>query len=391
MMPTCAPMMRIRLLTENKTKWDQYFQIFKYLGFNRMPSRAEQKLIDGWFDTYGFDMEIIQKGVGLPRWPIDKPSIKYVDSVLKDWFESGEIKEKPKKTSVRKKSKHKLSNTHEYDFEELEKRWLNKTEKLMKKLIEETQKRICFAPRTGDISSSAPQKRKVFANIDGLSEIEEKIAQLGIVSLQSLHDKEDNRIKIFEEIDALKKKKQRLLKEAGYSEEEFLPDFQCKCNDSGWWTEKAVFVLNSKWRQALWHDITVICFWKKKNFDTFNFELYSNKARKAKNPRQNIKQISAECLQYTVDFGRHSGNLIFTGAPGVGKTFMINCIVAELLQKGVYVVYMTAYDLIDLLRKASSVTMRKPLMLLLSKLYNCDLLAIDDLGTENATDFAIDF
>ncbi len=119
-------------LTENKTKWDQYFQIFKYLGFNRMPSRAEQKLIDGWFDTYGFDMEIIQKALDTTV-AIDKPSIKYVDSVLKDWFESGEIKEKPKKTSVRKKSKHKLSNTHEYDFEELEKRWLNKTEEIDEK------------------------------------------------------------------------------------------------------------------------------------------------------------------------------------------------------------------------------------------------------------------
>ncbi len=114
-------------LTENKTKWDQYFRIFKYLGFNRTPSRAEQKLMDGWFDTYGFDMETIQKALDTTV-AVDKPSIKYVDSVLKDWFEGGEIKERPKKSPVRKKSKHKLSNAHEYDFAELEKRWLSKTE-----------------------------------------------------------------------------------------------------------------------------------------------------------------------------------------------------------------------------------------------------------------------
>ena len=95
----------------------------------------------------------------------------------------------------------------------------------MKKLIEETQKEYALR-REQAISQAQRRKEKVFANIDGLSEIEEKIAQLGIVSLQSLHDKEGDRAKVFEEIDALKKEKQRLLKEAGYSEEEFLPDFQ---------------------------------------------------------------------------------------------------------------------------------------------------------------------
>lgn len=70
---------------------------------------------------------------------------------------------------------------------------------------------------------------------------------------------------------------------------------------------------------------------------------------------------------------------------------MINCIVAELLQKGVYVVYMTAYDLIDLLRKSKLSDYAQTIdASFVEALYNCDLLAIDDLGTENATDFAID-
>ncbi len=262
----------------------------------------------------------------------------------------------------------------------------------MKKLIEETQKEYALR-REQAISQAQRRKEKVFANIDGLSEIEEKIAQLGIVSLQSLHDKEGNRIKIFEEIDALKKEKQRLLKEAGYSEEEFLPDFQCKkCNDSGVVDGESCICFKQQVAAKLYGTTSLLSVLEKENFDTFNFELYSNKAQKGKkNPRQNIRQISAECLQYTVDFGRHSGNLIFTGAPGVGKTFMINCIVAELLQKGVYVVYMTAYDLIDLLRKSKLSDYAQTIdASFVEALYNCDLLAIDDLGTENATDFAID-
>jgi DnaD/phage-associated family protein len=115
----------IDYLSENKRKWERYSEIFKNLGFNRMPSKAEQKLIDGWFDTYGFDMAIISKALDTTV-AVDKPSIKYIDSVLKDWYESGEVKDSQAKKTKRKQSKHKLSDEHEYDFEELEKRWLDK-------------------------------------------------------------------------------------------------------------------------------------------------------------------------------------------------------------------------------------------------------------------------
>ncbi len=114
-------------LSENKNKWEKYNEIFKYLGFNRMPSKAEQKLIDGWFDAYGFDMTTIRKALDTTV-SIDKPSIKYIDSVLKDWHESGEVKTSPTKKPKRKQSKHKLANKHEYDFAELEKKWLNRDE-----------------------------------------------------------------------------------------------------------------------------------------------------------------------------------------------------------------------------------------------------------------------
>jgi len=117
----------VDFLSENKRKWDTYNEIFKNLGFNRLPSKAEQKIIDGWFDNYGFDMPTILKALDTTT-AVDKPSIKYIDSVLKDWHESGEIKDSSVKKSKRKQSKHNLANKHVYDFEELEKKWLNRDE-----------------------------------------------------------------------------------------------------------------------------------------------------------------------------------------------------------------------------------------------------------------------
>lgn len=114
-------------ISDNKRRLDRYSEIFKYLGLNRLASKPEQKLIDGWFDTYGFDMTTISKAADTTV-AVDKPSIKYIDSVLKDWFENGEVKDSAAKKPKKKQSKHNLANKHEYDFAELEKKWLNKDE-----------------------------------------------------------------------------------------------------------------------------------------------------------------------------------------------------------------------------------------------------------------------
>ena len=262
----------------------------------------------------------------------------------------------------------------------------------MKRLIEETQKEYALRREKATAQAQA-RKGKAFAKIEGLSEIEDEIARLGIAMLESLHVKEGDKQELLKKMEELKLQKKQLLKSAGQREEDFLPDFKCKkCDDSGMTGTEVCICFKQQVAAKLYGEKSLLSVLERENFDTFNFELYSNKAQKGqKNPRQNIKKISSDCLHYTASFGRESGNLIFTGAPGVGKTFMINCIVAELLQKGVYVVYMTAYDLIDLLRKSKLSEYAQTIdSSFVDALYTCDLLAIDDLGTENATDFAVD-
>jgi DnaD/phage-associated family protein len=117
-------------LSENKLRWDRYFEIFKYLGFHRNPTETEQKLIDSWFDKYGCDMQAVKQACDTTA-STDKPSIKYINTVIKNRSEenSAESTEKqPKKAfAAKKKSRHRLTDVHDYDFTELEKRWLNKT------------------------------------------------------------------------------------------------------------------------------------------------------------------------------------------------------------------------------------------------------------------------
>ena len=94
----------------------------------------------------------------------------------------------------------------------------------------------------------------------------------------------------------------------------------------------------------------------------------------------------AVCRRYADRFGSEGGNLLLFGAPGLGKTFLSACIARVVSEDGYSVVYDTASHIFSLLEDAKfrrgdeddEETRR---------LDQCDLLIIDDLGTEMTTQF----
>ncbi len=70
-----------------------------------------------------------------------------------------------------------------------------------------------------------------------------------------------------------------------------------------------------------------------------------------------------------------------TGSVGVGKTYLLECVVNDCISRGHYVIYTTAFNLNnDMLRYHTSPIEDKGEIL--QKYIDCDLLCIDDLGTE---------
>ena len=87
------------------------------------------------------------------------------------------------------------------------------------------------------------------------------------------------------------------------------------------------------------------------------------------------------CRSYALTFSQHSGNLLFVGGTGLGKTFLSACIAKTVTDRGYSVVYETAGRLFAKLERAKfsgDEEARKEV----EKYDKCDLLIIDDLGTE---------
>ena len=124
------------------------------------------------------------------------------------------------------------------------------------------------------------------------------------------------------------------------------------------------------------------------NFKSFSFAYYSDDyidETIGLSPLSNMQKIVAGCKSFIRHFDRNHENLLFMGNTGVGKTFLANCIAKELLDRGYTVIYLTAFRLFDILEKNKFGRDEETAYIASNQfdyILDCDLLIIDDLGTE---------
>ena len=121
----------------------------------------------------------------------------------------------------------------------------------------------------------------------------------------------------------------------------------------------------------------------KESFSQFKLEYYSDMTdpKYGASPRLIMERNYRTCRSYAMTFSNHSGNLLFVGGTGLGKTFLSACIARTVADRGYSVVYETAGRLFAKLERAKfsgDEDARKEA----EKLNACDLLIVDDLGTE---------
>lgn len=120
------------------------------------------------------------------------------------------------------------------------------------------------------------------------------------------------------------------------------------------------------------------------SFSAFSLDYYQGADRE-------IMAMTLEsCRSYALGFGEDSRNLLFRGGTGLGKTFLSGCVAKAVSDKGYSVVYETAGDAFAAFedRKFS----RDPALAeaageRVRRILDCQLLILDDLGTEMSTSF----
>jgi len=160
------------------------------------------------------------------------------------------------------------------------------------------------------------------------------------------------------------------------------------CGDTGYRRGEVCRCLRAYYAQEQKKELSRMLDVGTQSFETFSLEWYSEEPLPALgfSPRENMAWVKKTCRKYAVEFGPDSGNLLLTGAPGLGKTFLSAAIAREVSDGGFSVVYDTAVHVFDRF-EARKFAREDEADEDVSRILNCDLLILDDLGTEMTTAF----
>ena len=118
------------------------------------------------------------------------------------------------------------------------------------------------------------------------------------------------------------------------------------------------------------------------SFENFDLNYYS---KDGENARKRMTAILKLCKEYANNFSSASENLLFMGAPGLGKTHLTLAIVSGVADKGYIPFYGPAENLFTLVSNERFSGENKGSY---QAILDCDLLVIDDLGTEFINEFS---
>lgn len=239
------------------------------------------------------------------------------------------------------------------------------------------------------------RRKEIYEKIPMIKELDEQLVTYGANS---------SRLSLMGDIKALD---DFLLKSQDLKEQQeellFINDFpknylnlwyKCdKCEDTGYYNNQKCNCLKQALADLIYTDSNLMDILSRENFNNFRFDLYSDSfidETTNTTPRNNIQKIVASSKIFVRNFDKSKENLLLMGNTGVGKTFLANCIAKELLDLGYIVIYLTAFRLFDILEKYKfnkNNDNQYNTSNQFEYILECDLLIIDDLGTELSNSF----
>lgn len=239
------------------------------------------------------------------------------------------------------------------------------------------------------------RRREVFAAAPKIQEIEQELDRFGIRMLNLIAsgecDSDKATCNIIAENKAYIKERDRLLAEAGF-ESNYLdvPPFCTKCDDEGFVGGKLCSCVQSKITQMALREANLSENLAGHTFENFRLSYYSDEyvAQYGCSPRENMMAILEDCKSFVENFDRTDENLLFCGSCGLGKTFLSSAIANELIQKGKDVLYISSNALFPILEDMHfGRNVDEGAQYIVKKINDCELLILDDLGSEFVTQF----
>lgn len=224
-------------------------------------------------------------------------------------------------------------------------------------------------------------KQETYRRLPFLSSMDAKISDTATAYTKRMIAGENVRDEMSLELEKLFLEKNSYLEQNGLSADAFEPQYSCKaCNDTGYANGTVCTCFQKRVIEENFKSSNIGDTLSFQTFENFSFDFYSDELYNGYSisPRDLIKKNYTACLNFVKDFDNASKSLLFLGGTGLGKTFLSTCVANKLLSLGKSVIYISAVDFFKRIEKARFDNENTDVLLF----ENCDLLIIDDLGTE---------
>lgn len=229
---------------------------------------------------------------------------------------------------------------------------------------------------------------EVYEKFPLIRQIDEQISDLAEKFASGFTQKEAMSFKEYrKELDDLRMEKEALMKCYHIRPETLQMQYRCPdCQDTGYIGNEKCHCFRQRIIDEMYQQSNLREILKAENFSTLSYKYYD---------KENLEQMKTTvetCKKFAENFDKCFENILLCGTVGIGKTFLSNCIAKDVLDQGHSVLYLSAFQLFDLMAKNSfsgNSQKEESIVKQYPHIFDSDLLIIDDLGTELVNSFTV--
>lgn len=253
--------------------------------------------------------------------------------------------------------------------------------------------RVCLENiRNNNISEYEKRKKQFYMKSSEGAKIEGEIARNAVTVAKAVISGKDvrNQLIILKNNNSKLRQKLRAVLQSLNLPEDYLDlKYDCeKCLDTGYTNGKMCSCFKKILKNEAYNALSRLSPLSLSNFCSFSLDYYGTAYEDGNinYVRSKMQKIYNYCVTYASEFSTFSENLFMTGETGLGKTHLSLAIANEVINKGFGVIYVSVPNIVSKLEKERFRYVINDNTQ--EYLTQCDLLILDDLGTEYRTQFS---